>query len=113
MGPLDDLSRAELIVIIVELRQRVVALEAEVARLRKNSSNSSKPPSSDPGAPGSSRPSPCLPVDASGGSAVSRAIPATSDRRFRRSRSTRSARTGWIAARIVEAGLSGLTTRRA
>lgn len=47
MGPLDSLSREELIAVIVDLRQRVVALEAEVARLRKNSSNSSKPPSSD------------------------------------------------------------------
>src|ERR1039458_5880675 len=32
---------------ITELQQRVVELEAENARLKKNSSNSSKPPSSD------------------------------------------------------------------
>lgn len=47
MRPLDDLSKEELIAIIVDLRQRMVALENEVAKLRKNSSNSSKPPSSD------------------------------------------------------------------
>jgi len=47
MSPLLELTKEELVAIIMELRQRVVALEAEVARLRKNSSNSSKPPSSD------------------------------------------------------------------
>ena len=47
MSSLLDLTKEELVAIIMELRQRVVALEAEVARLRKNSSNSSKPPSSD------------------------------------------------------------------
>jgi len=44
---LEKLSKPELIEIILHLEQRVTALEAEVARLRKDSSNSSKPPSSD------------------------------------------------------------------
>jgi len=47
MASLLDLSKEELVAIILDLRKRVEALEAEVARLRKNSSNSSKPPSSD------------------------------------------------------------------
>lgn len=40
---LECLSKSELIAIILRLEQRIVALEAEVARLRKNSSNSSNP----------------------------------------------------------------------
>lgn len=47
MTSLLELSKEELVTIILDLRKRVEALEAEVARLRKNSSNSSKPPSSD------------------------------------------------------------------
>lgn len=47
MASLLDLSKEELIAIILDLRKRIEVLEAEVARLRKNSSNSSKPPSSD------------------------------------------------------------------
>lgn len=47
MSSLLDLAKEELVAIILDLRKRVEALEAEVARLRKNSSNSSKPPSSD------------------------------------------------------------------
>jgi DNA-directed RNA polymerase subunit RPC12/RpoP len=47
MASLVELSKKELVAIILDLRNRVEALEAEVARLRKNSSNSSKPPSSD------------------------------------------------------------------
>ncbi|HHN46780.1 MAG TPA: hypothetical protein ENN09_04990 [Planctomycetes bacterium] len=49
-----ELSRAELLALveaqerrIVQLEQRIAALEAELARARKDSSNSSKPPSSD------------------------------------------------------------------
>ena len=34
-------------IIIAQLMQRIAELEAEIARLKKNSSNSSKPPSSD------------------------------------------------------------------
>ena len=44
---LEGLSKPELIAIILRLERRLGELEAEVARLRKNSSNSSKPPSSD------------------------------------------------------------------
>jgi transposase len=58
---LEQFSKPELIAIILRLEQRLdtletevatlrkrnAELEAEVARLRKNSSNSSKPPSSD------------------------------------------------------------------
>jgi transposase len=51
---LQDLSRDDLIALIVELRHEMAtlreenaALKTEVAKLRKNSSNSSKPPSSD------------------------------------------------------------------
>lgn len=40
-------TRRELLAIIDRLEKRIVELEAEVARLRKNSSTSSKPPSSD------------------------------------------------------------------
>ena len=47
MASLLDLSKEELVAIILDLRKRLEALEVEVARLRKNSSNSSKPPSSD------------------------------------------------------------------
>jgi len=47
MVSLLDLSKEELVAIILDLRKRLEALEVEVARLRKNSSNSSKPPSSD------------------------------------------------------------------
>lgn len=47
MASLLDLSKEELVAIILDLRKRIEVLEAEVARLRKNSSNSSKPPSSD------------------------------------------------------------------
>jgi transposase len=47
MKPLNECSKAELIGIIRELNERLARLEAEAARLRKNSSNSSKPPSSD------------------------------------------------------------------
>jgi transposase len=43
----EECSREELITTIRELRAHLVVLEAEIARLRKNSSNSSKPPSSD------------------------------------------------------------------
>ena len=44
---LAKLSKPELIAIILRLEKRLAELEAEVARLRRNSSNSSKPPSSD------------------------------------------------------------------
>ena len=47
MASLLDLSKEELVAIILDLRKRLEALEVEVAQLRKNSSNSSKPPSSD------------------------------------------------------------------
>lgn len=47
MDELKRLSKRQLIRMVLELQQRVAALEAEVARLRKNSSTSSKPPSSD------------------------------------------------------------------
>ena len=54
MKALDDLSKPELIQIILDLRQRLSALEQEVASLKaklakanKDSSTSSKPPSSD------------------------------------------------------------------
>jgi transposase len=47
MASLLDLSKEELVAIILDLRKRLDALEVEVAQLRKNSSNSSKPPSSD------------------------------------------------------------------
>ena len=47
MASLLDLTKEELVAIILDLRKRVEALEAEVARLGRNSSNSSKPPSSD------------------------------------------------------------------
>jgi transposase len=44
---LERFTTEQLIAIIMDLRRRVADLEAEVARLRKDSSNSSKPPSSD------------------------------------------------------------------
>lgn len=44
---LEDLSKADLIALVRQLIERVTALEAEVSRLKKDSSNSSKPPSSD------------------------------------------------------------------
>jgi len=47
MTALEKYTKAELIAIIVRLEKRIADLEAEVAKLRKNSSNSSKPPSSD------------------------------------------------------------------
>lgn len=47
MDELKHLSKRQLIRRVLELQQRVVKLEAEVARLRKDSSTSSKPPSSD------------------------------------------------------------------
>ena len=40
-------TKRELLAIIDRLEKRIAELEAEVARLRKNSSTSSKPPSSD------------------------------------------------------------------
>lgn len=43
-----DLEIADLKALVARLLARVTQLEAEVARLRQNSSNSSKPPSSDP-----------------------------------------------------------------
>ncbi len=47
-----DLEIADLKALVVKLLARVAQLEVEVAQLRQNSSNSSKPPSSDPpGAP--------------------------------------------------------------
>lgn len=49
-----DLEIAELKALVAKLLARVGALEAEVASLRQNSSNSSKPPSTDP--PGATRP---------------------------------------------------------
>jgi len=56
MEELEGLSKRDLIRIILRLEERVKELEAELAKLRKNSSNSSKPPSSDivkpPKAPG-------------------------------------------------------------
>jgi transposase len=47
MDELKSLSKRQLIRLVLELQQRVAKLEAEVARLRKDSSTSSKPPSSD------------------------------------------------------------------
>lgn len=47
MDELKRQSKRQLIRMILELQQRVAKLEAEVARLRKDSSTSSKPPSSD------------------------------------------------------------------
>jgi transposase len=47
MTALADCTKAELIAIILRLEKRIANLEAENAKLRKNSSNSSKPPSSD------------------------------------------------------------------
>lgn len=47
MDELKRQSKRQLIQMILELQQRVAKLEAEVARLRKDSSTSSKPPSSD------------------------------------------------------------------
>ena len=44
---LERLTKDELIDLVLELVRRVEALEKQVARLRKDSSNSSKPPSSD------------------------------------------------------------------
>lgn len=44
---LQELSRDELLALAKQLLDRVAALEAELAKARKNSSNSSKPPSSD------------------------------------------------------------------
>jgi transposase len=43
----DDLSREQLLDLVKQLLERVAVLEAELARARKDSSNSSKPPSSD------------------------------------------------------------------
>ena len=47
MTELEACTNAELIAVILRLEQRVAQLEAENAKLRKNSSTSSKPPSSD------------------------------------------------------------------
>jgi transposase len=47
MDELKHLSKRQLIRMVLELQQRVAQLEAEIARLRKDSSTSSKPPSSD------------------------------------------------------------------
>jgi transposase len=47
MVALEDCTKAELIPIILRLEKRIAGLEAENAKLRKNSSTSSKPPSSD------------------------------------------------------------------
>ena len=54
MKALEACTNAELIAIILRLEERVAGLEkrnaeleAEIAKLRKNSSTSSKPPSSD------------------------------------------------------------------
>ena len=44
---LEQLSKPRLIALVRQLMERVERLEAEVARLKKDSSNSSKPPSSD------------------------------------------------------------------
>ena len=44
---LEQLSQGQLIGLVRQLLNRVEQLEAEVARLKKNSSNSHKPPSSD------------------------------------------------------------------
>ena len=43
----DSLSRLELLALVEQLRLKVAQLERELAAARKNSSNSSKPPSSD------------------------------------------------------------------
>ena len=47
MKPLESHTKEELIALVRRLLVRIEKLEAEVAKLRKNSSNSSKPPSSD------------------------------------------------------------------
>ena len=47
MEELEGLSKLDLIRIILRLEERVKQLEAELAKARKDSSNSSKPPSSD------------------------------------------------------------------
>ena len=47
MTALEGCTKAELIAIISRLEKRIADLEAEIAKLRKNSSSSSKPPSSD------------------------------------------------------------------
>ena len=47
MEALDACTNAELIAVIRRLEERIAALETENAKLRKNSSTSSKPPSSD------------------------------------------------------------------
>ena len=47
MPDLQELSKAELIAVILELRSENVALKQRLAKLEKNSSNSHKPPSSD------------------------------------------------------------------
>ncbi len=47
MKALEACTNAELIAVILRLEERVAELEAENAKLRKNSSTSSKPPSSD------------------------------------------------------------------
>lgn len=44
---LHELSRDELLALTKQLLERIAALEVELAKARKNSSNSSKPPSSD------------------------------------------------------------------
>jgi len=47
MPDLQELSKAELIAVIVELRAENAALKQRLAKLEKNSTNSHKPPSSD------------------------------------------------------------------
>ena len=47
MKPLESYATEELIALVRQLLARIEKLEAEVARLRRDSSNSSKPPSSD------------------------------------------------------------------
>lgn len=51
LSRIEDPAAVEIIKFLLEenrlLRERIVSLEAEVARLKKNSSTSSKPPSSD------------------------------------------------------------------
>ena len=61
MAGLDELSREELIVLVVQLRATNLALEERVRRLERqvwrNSGNSSMPPSSDD-LPGRTKPTP-------------------------------------------------------
>ena len=56
MRALEKRTNAELIAVILRLEERIAELEAEIAKLRKDSSTSSKPPSSDIVKPPKSRP---------------------------------------------------------